>query len=148
MLALNAGVEAARAGEAGKGFAVVAQKCGSLPAFGAGGEGDQGTHPQSSSEVEGGVRLVQEPVLRSRQSKICGDCQQSHGRDRDFGSGASLGLSEVNSAVNQMDQTTQQNAAMVEEASASSTSLASEAEKLRQLVGQFRALARDVTQSP
>jgi len=49
----------------------------------------------------------------------------------------SLGLSEVNAAVNQMDQTTQQNAAMAEEASASSTSLANEADKLRRLVAQF-----------
>ncbi len=50
----------------------------------------------------------------------------------------SVGLSEVNSAVNQIDQTTQQNAAMVEEATAASAALAGEADKLRRLVGRFQ----------
>ena len=50
----------------------------------------------------------------------------------------SVGLAEVNAAVNQMDQTTQQNAAMVEQSTAASASLAGDAEKLRQLVGQFQ----------
>jgi len=50
----------------------------------------------------------------------------------------SVGLVEVNKAVNAMDQTTQQNAAMVEQSTAASMTLASEARKLRDLVGQFR----------
>ena len=57
----------------------------------------------------------------------------------------SVGLSEVNTAVNQMDQVTQQNAAMVEEANAAGATLANEASRLRGLIGQFQlgALAAD-----
>jgi methyl-accepting chemotaxis protein len=50
----------------------------------------------------------------------------------------SVGLSEVNTAVNQMDQVTQQNAAMVEEANAAGATLANEAARLRELIGQFQ----------
>lgn len=57
---------------------------------------------------------------------------------KDFETSADLALAEVNTAVNQMDQVTQQNAAMVEESNAASTSLAGEAGKLKGLVGQFQ----------
>jgi methyl-accepting chemotaxis protein len=50
----------------------------------------------------------------------------------------SVGLAEVNTAVNQMDQVTQQNAAMVEESNAASATLAGEASRLRELIGQFQ----------
>ncbi|MGO6908360.1 methyl-accepting chemotaxis protein, partial [Rhizobium ruizarguesonis] len=50
----------------------------------------------------------------------------------------STGLAEINTAINSLDQTTQQNAAMVEEASAASTSLANETVTLRELIGQFK----------
>ncbi len=50
----------------------------------------------------------------------------------------SNGLAEVNTAVNHMDQTTQQNAAMVEESTAASSALAGEAKRLRELVGRFK----------
>lgn len=54
----------------------------------------------------------------------------------------STGLGEVNAAVNQMDQVTQQNAAMVEETTAASTALAGEAEKLRQMIARFQLAGR------
>jgi len=140
LLALNAGVEAARAGEAGKGFAVVAQEVRELAQRAAlAAKEIKGLIVKSSAEVGTGVRLV----LETGQSlKSIGDhVSQINQLMEAIATSAreqSTGLAEINTAVNQMDQSTQQNAAMVEQSTAAATSLSAEASRLRDLVNQFR----------
>ncbi len=140
LLALNAGVEAARAGEAGRGFAVVAQEVRELAQRAASAAKDiKGLIHKSGVEVTTGVKLVQATGvslcdIEERVQKINDHIHSIATAARE----QSTGLQEVSVAVNQMDQVTQHNAAMVEEMSAATHKLNSDADSLSDLVLKFR----------
>ncbi|WP_294271049.1 methyl-accepting chemotaxis protein [uncultured Sphingomonas sp.] len=139
LLALNAGVEAARAGDAGKGFAVVASEVRALAQRSADAAKDVKERISvSADQVDAGVGLVNQTgealgriVTRITEiNALIGDIAVSAEQQ-------STGLQQVNIAVNQMDMVTQQNAAMVEEATAAARSLAGEADELSRQMARF-----------
>ncbi|MEC7762608.1 MAG: methyl-accepting chemotaxis protein [Pseudomonadota bacterium] len=147
LLALNAGVEAARAGEAGRGFAVVASEVRALAQrssdaareineliSASGGQVKRGVDlvGQAGEALKGIVESVSE--ISKHVSEIAVSSREQ-----------SSGLAEINAAVNQLDQVTQQNAAMFEETTAASHALTREAESLARTMGRFKtgAPARD-----
>ncbi|MGP4665891.1 methyl-accepting chemotaxis protein [Agrobacterium pusense] len=140
LLALNAGVEAARAGQAGRGFAVVAQEVRELAQRSAKAAAEIKALIQTSGkDVKEGARFVRE--TGAALSRIGDSVKTINGHIEAIAAATheqSLGLSEINTAVNHLDQGTQQNAAMVEENNAASSMLASETAFLKKLVDQFR----------
>jgi methyl-accepting chemotaxis protein len=140
LLALNAGVEAARAGEFGRGFAVVASEVRALARRSADAAKEiKSLISNSASQVGEGVQLVaQTGEALSRIAAKVLEVNDVVAKIAAHAEEQSTSLQQISAAVNSLDQATQQNAAMSEEASAASASLVKESDRLAELAAKFR----------
>ncbi|WP_242414767.1 methyl-accepting chemotaxis protein [Sphingomonas panni] len=140
LLALNAGVEAARAGDAGKGFAVVASEVRALAQRSADAAKDVKTRiTASSSQIDSGVQLVVDTgEALTRIINRIGQIDELVASIASSAERQATGLHQINTAVSEMDGMTQQNAAMVEEATAAVRNLAADADGMARQITSFR----------
>jgi PAS domain S-box-containing protein len=139
LLALNAAVEAARAGDAGKGFAVVASEVRSLAGRSASASKEiKALINESAQQVRTGATLVNQAGATLKD--IVASVNQVSGIVSDIARASqeqATGIDEINTAITQMDEVTQQNAALVEENTAAATSMVDQARALEELMSFF-----------